>query len=90
MKIGPRKKISALILNTWEIFMQGRMHQWSLILNHWDERIISLCYLILLQAEKFNYLILVKFSLRFNWKIHITDKTSNYFRSFTHYDILFY
>ena len=46
--------------------MQGQMHQRSLILNHWDERIISLCYLILLQAEKFNYLILVKFSLRFN------------------------
>ena len=43
----------------------GRMHQRSLILNHWDERIISLCCLILLQAEKFNYLILVKFFSQF-------------------------
>ena len=41
----------------------GRMHQRSLILNHWDERIISLYCLILLKAEKFNYLILVKFYL---------------------------
>ena len=39
IKIGSVRRI--ITLNRWEIFMQGQMHQRSLILNHSDERIIS-------------------------------------------------